>query len=159
MEAADRNPADYDAQMTAAAIFYQLTEYDKVEFYLKRALAVKPKDVDALTALGNMRYDAADFSGAASFYERALSQQPNDPDVRTDLGNTYYQRTPPNYDRAITEYRKALSLDPRHEKALQNLAAASLQKGDQVTARDAIARLAAVNPSNPALAPLRAQAR
>ena len=76
--------------------------------------------------------------------------------VRTDLGNTYFQRQPPDYDRAISEYRKALTVDPKHEKTLQILAAAAARKGDTATARDALDRLAAVDPSTPAIASLRA---
>lgn len=159
MDAADRSPRDFDAQMSAAAIFYQLDSYDKATLYLNRALALKPADVDALTAMGDTKYDAGDFTGAAQAYERALAQQPNSADLRTELGNTFYQRVPPDYERAIAEYRKALAVEPRHEKALQNLAIVALRRGDQATARDTIARLAAVNPSNPALASLRSQVK
>ena len=159
MDAADRNSRDFDAQMSAAATFYQLGSYDRAALYLERALKVKPTDVDALTAMGDTKYDAGDFKGAAQAYERALVQQPNNADLHAELGNTYYQRTPPDDERAIDEYRKALAIDARHEKALQNLSIAALRKGEQSTAREAIERLAKVNPSNPALASLRAQAK
>jgi tetratricopeptide (TPR) repeat protein len=159
MDAADRSPRDFDAQMSAAATFYQLGSYDKATLYLERALALKPTDVDALTAMGDTKYDAGDFKGAAQAYERALVQQPGNADLHAELGNTYYQRSPPDDERAIDEYRKALAIDARHEKALQNLSIAALRKGDQAAAREAIERLANVNPSNPALASLRSQAK
>lgn len=155
MDEADRNPGDFEAQMTAAAAFYQSEAYDKTLVYLNRALQLKPTDADALTAMGDTKYDLGKFAEAATSYERALQARPNDVNVRTDLGNTYFQRQPPDYDRAIAEYRKSLALDPKHEKTLQNLAAAALRKGDTATARDAVERLAAVNPANPALASLR----
>jgi tetratricopeptide (TPR) repeat protein len=159
MDAADRQPRDFDAQMSAAATFYQLGSYDKALLYLNRALALRPTNVDALTAMGDTRYDVRDFTGAAQVYERALVQQPNNADLHAELGNTYYQRSPPDYEHAIAEYRKALAIDAKHEKALQNLAITALRKGDKPTARDALERLAAVNPSNPALASLRSQAK
>lgn len=155
MDAADRSPRDFEAQMVAAAAFYQTEAYDKTLVYLERALKLKPTDTDALTAMGDTKYDMKDFTEAAKFYERVLAQKPNDVTVRTDLGNTYFQRQPPDYDRAISEYRKSLAVDPLHEKTLQNLAAAAVRKGDKATARDALDRLASVNPSNPALASLR----
>lgn len=154
MDEADRNPRDFAAQMKAADAFYNMESYDKAVVYLNRALALKPKDVDALTLMGNAKYDTGDFASAATFYERSLAQRP-DANVQTDLGNTFFQRTPPDYERAIAAYRKALSLEPKHEKALRNLAAAALFKGDKKTARETIERLAAVNPNNPALASLR----
>lgn len=156
MDAADRNPKDFAAQMKAAATFYQSGAYDKAAVYLERALKLKPKDADALTAMGDTKYDTGNFTEATKFYERSLIERPTDVNVRTDLGNTYFKRTPPDYERAIAEYRKALNLDPKHEKTLQNLAAAALRKGDKATARDALERLAAVNPANPAIASLRA---
>lgn len=155
MDAADRSPRDFDAQMKAAVAFYQTGAYEKAIVYAERALQLKPKDADALTAMGDAKYDMGNFTEAAKFYERSLAQRPNDVNVRTDLGNTYFRRTPPDYDRAIAEYRKALNIDSKHEKTLQNLANAALRKGDKATARDAIDRLASVNPANPALASLR----
>ncbi|MGI9106318.1 MAG: tetratricopeptide repeat protein [Pyrinomonadaceae bacterium] len=155
MEAADRQPKDFDLQMNAAITFYKLRAFDKANLYLQRALEIKPKDPDALTGMGNTKYDAGDFTAAATFYERALAVKPQDVDVQTDLGNTYFQRQPPDFKRAIEEYRKALKIDPRHEKALQNVAAAALQSGDKATARQAVQQLASVNPANPTLGTLR----
>lgn len=148
MDQADRQQRSFDAQMFAAAAFYQAGALDKAAFYFNRALTIDPNNTDALTAMGDTKYDAGDYTSAASFYERSLARKPNDVDVRTDLGNSYFQRTPPDFDRAIAEYRKALQLDPKHEKTLQNLAAAAFRKGDKQTARDAVEKLAAVNPSN-----------
>ncbi len=155
MDAADRNPQDFTAQIRAAATFYQVEAFDKAELYLNRALALKPDDPDALTGMGHTKYDTGDYVGAATYYEKILAQRPTDADVRADLGSTYARRTPPDYDRAIAEYRKALEIDPRHEQALARLADVSLSKGDKATARDAIDKLASVNPSSPVLSTLR----
>ncbi len=155
MAAADAKPKDFDLQMNAAAIFYKANEFDKAQLYLQRALDIKPKDVDALTAMGNTKYDKGDFTDAATYYQRVLAVQPTNTEVQTDLGNSYFRRTPPDYARAIVEYRKTLAVDPNHEKALQNIAAAALQLNDKATARTAIDQLAGVNPNNPMLASLR----
>jgi Flp pilus assembly protein TadD len=155
MDEADRSPQDFTAQIKAAAIFYQLAAYDKATLYLNRSLALKPNDPDALTGMGQTKYETGDYTGAATFFEKVLAQHPNDTDLRTDLGNTYVKRMPPDYQRAITEYRKALAVDPKNEQALEKLADAALRKGDKAAARDAIDKLAAVNPSNPALSSLR----
>lgn len=155
MDEADRNPQDFTAQIRAAAVFYQLGSYDKAKLYLSRSLALKPDDPDALTGMGHTLYDTGDFIGAAGYYEKVLAQKPDDADLRADLGSTYSQRTPPDLDRALAEFRKALAVAPRHEQALARLADVSIRKGDKATARDAINKLAAINPSNPALAELR----
>ena len=155
MEAADGKPKDFDLQMNAAAIFYKLKAFDKAALYLQRAIDLKPRDADALSAMGNTKYDAGDFVAAASFYERVLAVQPQNTDVQTDLGNTYFQRQPPDLRRAIEEYRKTLKIDPRHEKALQNIAAAAARLGDKVAAREAVQQLESINPANPTLEALR----
>jgi tetratricopeptide (TPR) repeat protein len=155
MEAADRKPKDFDLQMNAATIFYKLKAFDKATLYLQRAIDLKPRDADALSAMGNTKYDVGDFVTAASFYERVLAVQPQNADVQTDLGNTYFQREPPDFRRAIEEYRKTLKIDPRHEKALQNIAAAALRLSDKAAAQEAVEQLAAINPANPMLEGLR----
>jgi len=155
MEAADRNPQDFTAQLRAAAIFYQLQSLDKAELYLKRALVLKPDDPDALTGMAHTKYDTGDFKNAAMFYEKVLAKLPDDAVLRTDLGNAYARHQPPDYDRAIKEYRQALEVNPSHEQALVRLADAALHKGDKQTAREAIEKLAAVNPSSPSLPSLR----
>jgi tetratricopeptide (TPR) repeat protein len=158
MEAADAKPADFTLQMSAAATFYRLRALDKAALYLERALKLKPQDPDALLEMGNVKYDTGDFPAAADFYTRSLAANPADADARTDLGNTYFQRNPPDYRRAIEEYRRALEIDPRHELTLQNLASAALNLKDKSAARDAIDKLSSVNPNNPMLAALRASA-
>jgi len=155
MDAVDRNPQDFTAQMKAAAVFYQLESLDKAALYLSRALSLKPNDLDALTGMAHTKYDSGDFVGATPYYEKVLAQRPNDTDLRADLGSTYARRQPPDLERAIAEYRKALAIDPRHEQSLARLADVSIQKGDKATARDAIDKLAAVNPSSSVLPTLR----
>src|SRR5205085_1711195 len=155
MAAADAKPKDFDAQMVAATSFYEAKDYQKAELYLQRALAIKPKDTKALTGMGDTKYDKGDFAGAAEYYQRVLAIEPQNTEVQTDLGNSFYRRTPPDYARAIKEYRKTLAINPKHEKALQNLAAAALLLKDKATARTAIDQLAAVNPNNLALPGLR----
>ena len=71
------------------------------------------------------------------------------------LGNTYFQRQPPDFKRAIEEYRKTLKINPRYERAWQNIAAAAIQLGDKSTASDAIEQLSKVNPDNQYLEALR----
>ncbi len=152
MNQADTKPKDFEAQLKAAVAFYQNNGLAKAEVYLQRALALKPNDPDALTGLANTKYDQGDYASAQAAYDKVLAQR-KDPDIYTDLGNTFFKRN--DYERAIAAYRQALALDPKHEKAWQNIAAAAAQKGDKATIREAIDKLAALNPNNPALPSLR----
>ncbi len=158
MEAADRNPRDFDAQLKAAEIFYAQGDLQKAELYAGRATDIRPEEAKALVLLGNAKYDRRDFVGAAAFYERALEKIPNDPNVRTDFGNTFFLREPPDLDRAVSEYRKSLQSNPRHEQSWLNLASASIQKKDKQTALGALKQLEAINPQSPSLSTLRQNA-
>jgi tetratricopeptide (TPR) repeat protein len=157
MDKADRAPKDFASQLEAARVFYDLKDYEKATLYGERAVALRAKDFDALVTLGNVRFDAGDFAAAETFYGRALEVKPASPDVRNDFGNTFFRRRPADYRRAIAEYRKAIALDPNHETAWKNVAAAALNLGDKAAAAEAVERLAAINPQNPDLGEMRAK--
>ena len=132
--------------------------------FLKRAYDNDPKDHDLAVSLGNVHFDigqsssdAASFVEARKYYQKALDMKPDDADVHTSLGLTYYFGQPSDPQRAITEYRKSLALDPRHEPTLQSLASALISVGNREEAQKRIDELKEVNPSNPSLPNLRAQ--
>jgi tetratricopeptide (TPR) repeat protein len=150
-------PQNFAAQMKAGSLYYQIKRYDTALEYFERAYRLKPDEVEVLVALGNANFDLGRFSEAERWYKQALERRPDDVDVRTDLGLSYYLREPRDLDRAIEAYRGSLRLDPRHEKTLQNLITALIEKGEGAEARRWMERLAEVNPENPALAQFRSR--
>lgn len=155
MEAIDRarkDPKDFDAQIQAAGLFKQINRNQEALEFLNAAAKLKPDDYDLLVNLGNTTFDLKQYETAEGWYARALKIRPDDVVVRMDLGLTYFLREPRDIDRAIAEYRRGLSVDPGHEKTLQNLVAALIEKGDKAGAGPALARLEKVNPSNQAIA-------
>ena len=157
IDRAKNEPNDFAAQMKAAGLYYQIKRYEPALEFYERAQKIKPNDFDTLTSLGNVTFDLKRYPEAARWYEQALKLRPNDANVRTDLGLTYFLREPRDLDRAISTYRASLGYDPRHEKTLQNLITALLEKGDAAAARGFLARLEQVNPNNEALAQFRAR--
>lgn len=146
---------DFDAQMKAAESSYQAGRTDDALEFLQRANQLRPDNYDVLVALGNVNYDARRFETAGRWYTEALIKEPQDINVRTDLGLTYFLREPPDIERALTEFRRSLELDPQHEQTLQNLVVALTRKGDVQEAGSVLARLEKVNPSNQTIARLR----
>ena len=65
----------------------------------------------------------------------------------------FARRQPPDYDRAISEYRKALAVDPSPEQSLPECRSVNT-KGDKATARDALDN-SQREPSSPVLPTLR----
>lgn len=156
IDAARGNPNDLSAQLAAATNYYQIAQYDRALEFINQALKIDADDLNALKAAGDANFDKGDYLQAASFYEQYLKQKPDDQSVQTDYGATFFERTPPDYERAIAEFQKTLQMNPQHEVALQNTALASLKKGDKQLAREAVERLATAHPMNQAVASLRA---
>jgi tetratricopeptide (TPR) repeat protein len=161
---ADGEPTNYEIQMQAGEVFYRAWRYAEAAKFLERAVKLRPKEVEPLVALGNTYFDDAARNNAndkwplaEKTYQAALALEAKNPSVRTDLGLTFFYREPPDYDRALQEFRKTLETVPNHEPALQNVASVYLKKGDKAQAEKALAALEKVNPANPALPTLRGE--
>jgi tetratricopeptide (TPR) repeat protein len=78
MKQARENPNDFDAQVAAAKLQYQIQRYDQAIEYLLAANKVKPTDWSVLAMLGVANLDASHFDAAEKWYKAALQQKPND---------------------------------------------------------------------------------
>lgn len=157
IQKARSEPDNFDLQMQAADLYVQIQRYENSLEFLNRAQKLKPNDFNVLSKLGNVNFDLERYEEAAKWYQAALKVKPEDVNVRTDLGASYYLQKPAKLDEAIAAYRASLKYDPRHEKTLHNLTLALIDKGDKAGARETLARLEQVNPSNPGLADLKAK--
>lgn len=155
MDKAKQAPDDFDAQVSAADMYYQIRRYDDAIGLLKQANKLKPDDRDVLVQLGNANFDAEKYSEAEKSYIAALAKKADDVNVRTDLGLTFVFRDPPNYDRAIQEFNKSLETDSNHIQTLQNLTVAYTKKGEAAKANATLAKLEGIDPKNSAIAKLR----
>ena len=156
LEKAKAEPDNFEAQVAAAELYYQIKRLDGAIEYLKRANVLKPDDYEVIVHLGNASFDSKKYADAESWYSKALAKKPDDVDVRTDLGLTFMFREPADYDRAIQEFKRSLEIKPDHPQTLQNLTVAYTKKGDAADAAATLAKLETKEPSNPALTKLRA---
>ena len=155
IEKARSEPDNFDAQMKAAELYYQIQRFEGSIEFLTRASKIKPDDYGVTVQLGNANFDAGKYDDAEKWYTAALAKKPNDVDVRTDLGLTMVFRDPPNYDRAIEEFKRALDKDPKHIQTLQNLTVAYSKKGDPDKAKATLTKLEGVDPTNSSIPKLR----
>ena len=142
-------PKDYEAQMTAADLYYQIQKFDDAAKYYEAASKLKPNEIEPMVKAGNAYFDGEKYEQAEKWYMLSLQKDPSNVNVRTDLGLTFFQRTPRDIDRAIKEYKASLAIDSSHEITLQNLAIAYSETGDKDALAQTIAKLKSVNPSNP----------
>jgi len=155
IDKAKAEPDNFDAQLKAAEFYYQIQRFDGAIEFLKRANQLKPEDYETVVHLGNASFDSDKYDDAEKYYTAALSKKPDDVSVRTDLGLVFMFREPPNYDRAIQEFKRSLEFDPAHPQTLQNLTVAYTKKGDAANASATLAKLESADKTNPAIAKLR----
>ena len=155
IEKARSEPDNFDAQMKAAELFYQIQRFEGAIEFLTNANKLKPTDYGVMVQLANANFDSNKYEEAEKWYSTALAKKPDDVNVRTDLGLTFVFRDPPNYDRGIQEFKRSLEIDPKHIQTLQNLTVAYTKKGNIDDAKSTLAKLEAIDPSNEAIAKLR----
>lgn len=149
IEKAKQSPNDYEAQMTAADLYYQIQRFEEAAKFYEAAAKIKPSELEPMVKAGNAYFDGEKFSEAEAWYVKALEKDPKNINVRTDLGLTFFLREPRDFDRAIKEYKASLAIDPNHKITLQNLAAAYREKGDTQNYEETAAKLKTLDPSNP----------
>lgn len=151
IDKAKQKPNDYDAQMTAADLYYQIQKFDEAAVLYEAANKIKPGEAEPMVKAGNAYFDAEKYESAEKWYMKALEKNPKNINARTDLGLTFFLREPRNIDRAIKEYKTALAIDPNHEITLQNLALAYTESGDKENLARTLEKLKTVNPNNPVI--------
>jgi tetratricopeptide (TPR) repeat protein len=155
IDKAKAEPDNFEAQIKAAEVYYQIQKFDGAIEFLIQANKLKPEDYETIVNLGNAYFDAGKYNDAEKTYSAALVKKADDINVRTDLGLTFIFRDPPNYDRAVQEFTRSLQSDPNHVQSLQNLTVAYTKKGDAAKAKETLARLETISSSNAAIPKLR----
>jgi len=126
--------SDKDQQPTGGGDAELNPMYSQKADMLEAALRENPKDSTILINLGNLYYDwgqeEANTKGAAAqplgkwqkaidYYARALDIDPNNVNIRVDRANLLQWTG--RADEAIAEFRKGMSIDPKHQQARVNL--------------------------------------
>jgi len=165
---ADANPANVEFQKNLAIALYRYASMKQqskwlpdVARLLTRSFEKNPKDFNAAVSLGNIYFDIAhdeqnkeSYKKSREFYHKALDIKPNDIETQTDLGLTYLMSSPPEIDKAVTEFQKSLKIDAKHEKTLQNMIQAQIGLGNLPSAEQYLSLLKETNPNNEAIAEL-----
>ena len=78
IEAARKDPKNFEAQLKAAELFYKIGRYDPAIEFLLKANQLKPDDYDTLVALGLVNLDARHYEVAEKWYKAALLKKSDD---------------------------------------------------------------------------------
>jgi Flp pilus assembly protein TadD len=82
---AKSEPNNFDAQMKAAELYYQIRRNDQAIEYLMKANQLKPDSYEAIVALGQVNIDAQHYDQAEKWLKAALLKKPEDVQVLASL--------------------------------------------------------------------------
>ncbi|MBI3651200.1 MAG: tetratricopeptide repeat protein [Acidobacteria bacterium] len=157
IEKAKSNPKDYDAQVAAARVFYQIQRFGEAVEYLEKAYAINPAEIakqGALGFIGQYYFDQKKYEEAEKWLNKAVEADPNEPDAHIILAETFMQRQPPQPDKAIQALQRAIKVSPKNGHAYGHLVEAYALKKDAKAAEEALAKLKEAEPANNRIAAL-----
>ena len=85
LEKARNEPNNFDAQVKAAELYYQIQRYDQAIEFLLKANQVKPTDYRTVVLLGMVNLDAGHFETAEKWYRAAMKMKSDDVMVLSGL--------------------------------------------------------------------------
>jgi len=125
LDQARKEPSNFEAQLKAAELYYQIHRYDDAIGYLLKANQLQPENYETVANLGMVNMDAGHFETAEKWYEAALVKKPDDVRVLDGLCVVYL------------EQGKA----KESEAAIAKLAKADPNNSDLTQFRDRLAKL------------------
>jgi tetratricopeptide (TPR) repeat protein len=111
------DPKDFDAQILAAKLEYQIRQYDEAIKFLLTANQLQHDNFDVLAMLGEANMDAGHWDQAEKWYQAALVKKPDDMPVLDGLCNVLLMKG----DRKAAEsaINKLAKVDPTNEDLSQ----------------------------------------
>lgn len=85
IEKARNEPKNFDAQIRAAELYYQIQRYDQAIEFLLKANQLKPSDYETVAVLGVVNLDAGHYDQAEKWYRVALKMKSDDVRVLAGL--------------------------------------------------------------------------
>jgi tetratricopeptide (TPR) repeat protein len=92
MKKAREEPDNFDAQVTAAKLEYQVQRYDQAVEFLLKANQLKPNDYDVVVMLGAANLEGSHYDMAEKWYKVALAKKPEDVGVLASVAYMQLQK-------------------------------------------------------------------
>jgi tetratricopeptide (TPR) repeat protein len=113
IEKAKSEPKNFEAQVRAAELYYQIQRYDQAIEYLLKANELKPTDYQTVKILGMVNLDAGHYDTAEKWYRAAMKMKSDDVMVLSGLAAvTLQQGNAKAAEDAIAQLEK---VDPNSE--------------------------------------------
>jgi tetratricopeptide (TPR) repeat protein len=92
LEKARSEPQNFEAQIQAADLYYQIQRFDQAIEYLLKANQLKPTDYRTVVLLGMVNLDAGHYDTAEKWYRAAMKIKSDDVMVLSGLAATTLQK-------------------------------------------------------------------
>ena len=92
LEKARKEPQNFEAQVKAAELYYQIQRYDQALEFLLKANQLKPTDYRTVAVLGMVNLDAGHYDQAEKWYRAAMKMKPDDVMVLAGLAAVTLQK-------------------------------------------------------------------
>src|ERR1044072_97943 len=92
LEKARNEPKNFDAQIKAAELYYQIQRFDQAIEYLVKANQIQPTDYRTVVFLGVANLDAGHYDTAEKWYRTALKMKSDDVMVLSGLAATTLEK-------------------------------------------------------------------
>lgn len=92
MKKAREEPNNFDAQVDAARLEYQIQRFDQAVEFLLKANQLKPDNYEVVTMLGAANLEGAHYDMADKWYKIALAKKPDDVGVLASVAYMQLQK-------------------------------------------------------------------
>ena len=92
LDQARKEPNNFEAQLKAAELYYQIQRYDDAIGYLLKANQLQPDNYETVANLGMVNMDAGHYEAAEKWYEAALLKKPDDVRVLDGMCVVYLEQ-------------------------------------------------------------------
>ncbi len=92
LEKARNEPKNFEAQIKAAQLYYQIQRFDQAIEYLLKANQLRPTDYQTVVTLGLVNLDAGHYDTAEKWYRAALKMKSDDVMVLAGLAATTLEK-------------------------------------------------------------------
>src|SRR3982751_175638 len=93
LDQARKEPNNFEAQLKAAELYYQIQRYDDAIGYLLKANQLQPDSYETIANLGMVNMDAGHFETAEKWYKAALLKKADDVRVLDGLCVVYLEQS------------------------------------------------------------------
>jgi tetratricopeptide (TPR) repeat protein len=132
-QAVTYDPENIPARINLASMYANANRPKQAKEQYEKVLAIDPSHEEALVNLSKCYIAEKQFDEAIKYLNKIVEAYPNNGEVHFELGNIYWKRQN-NIDKALSEYKLAVTLKPENMGFYDNYEKALLEKGEKVDA-------------------------